>query len=146
MTNQHDNPLTAIDALREGQRQLDEDGVEVGVSRQALEETLSILDDRDKKIAELETENAHLTRDSHRRQANQIKSTESAEKDYQGLLLAANEKIAELEAALRVAREAIESLPADALGTATPIDAYPYPIRDEVINTISQALKGEGDA
>ena len=54
----------------------------------------------------------------------------------------AQRKIAELEAALRVAREAIESLPADALGTATPIDAYPYPIRDEVINTISQALKG----
>ena len=57
-----------------------------------------------------------------------------------------DKRIAELEAALRVAREAIESLPADALGTATPIDAYPYPIRDEVINTISQALKGEGDA
>ena len=53
--------------------------------------------------------------------------------------------MAELEAALRVAREAIESLPDDALGTATPIDAYPYPIRDEVINTISQALKGKGN-
>lgn len=33
----------AIDALRNNQRQLDADGVQVGVSRQALEEVLSVL-------------------------------------------------------------------------------------------------------
>ena len=53
------NPMTkaeypAVEHLRHNQRQLDADGTQVGVSRQALDETLA-------RIAELEAENAALS-------------------------------------------------------------------------------------
>ena len=42
----------AIDALRNGQQQLDQDGVIVGVSRQALDEVLAMLDTQRNTVIE----------------------------------------------------------------------------------------------
>ena len=46
--------MTARTALRDHQRQIDMDGVEVGVSRQALDEVLGELQQQDATIARLE--------------------------------------------------------------------------------------------
>lgn len=60
--------MTAIEALRTRQRQLDQDGVEVGVSRQALDETLD-------HIEKLET---HLRERPYRDGATRIAELEAA--------------------------------------------------------------------
>lgn len=44
MTNHIQNIYAALDALKNNQRQLDMDGCEVGVSRQALEEVIAALE------------------------------------------------------------------------------------------------------
>lgn len=46
--------LTAQGALRKYQKQLDPEGIEVGVSRQALDETLDLVESLQARIAELE--------------------------------------------------------------------------------------------
>ena len=71
--------LTAADALRKWQKQCDPEGIEVQVSRQALDEVLDALEAKDKEI-------------------------ELLEKGYDALLDDRNEaweRVAELEAALR---------------------------------------------
>ena len=66
----------AISALREHQQQLDPDGIMVGVSRQALEETLCYVEELEQRIDELEAfigkqsrEWAEQRREIHRLQA-----------------------------------------------------------------------------
>jgi len=64
------------------------------------------------------------------------------------------ERIAELEAACRDARSALESLPADSLGAAYRVECAPdgegrvmtWPFRDELVDKISRALDPSKEA
>lgn len=49
----------AVEQLTNHQQQLDQDGIMVGVSRQAVDEVLASLTARDAEIANLESERAH---------------------------------------------------------------------------------------
>jgi chromosome segregation ATPase len=52
--------LTAADALRKWQKQCDPEGIEVQVSRQALDEVLDALEAKDAEIERLETDAENL--------------------------------------------------------------------------------------
>jgi hypothetical protein len=54
--------LTAADALRKWQKQCDPEGIEVQVSRQALDEVLDALEAKDAEIERLTAENAEYLR------------------------------------------------------------------------------------
>lgn len=59
MTNKTDreiveNTMTAADVLRQYQKQIDMEGIEVGVSRQALDEVLEQFAAYEQRIADLE--------------------------------------------------------------------------------------------
>jgi hypothetical protein len=92
------NMIPAERNLRDCQRQLDMDGCEVGVSRQALEETLS-------EIERIRSENGQLIEAAAQRS--------SCWRDQQEIMRINNQLLTEkhsLETALREARGALESL------------------------------------
>jgi hypothetical protein len=77
--------MTAIEVLRKYQKQLDPEGIEVGVSRQALDEVLDTIESLQARVAELEA--------AEERSAEYL--AESVENEVEAL-----EKIKRLDAAL----------------------------------------------